>query len=798
MTHPPDPCEGDVYNWAASDPSFTDADYDIMYENYKVNLNIRGTGAIIAAPDAETPGGDYRYHWMRDAGLSVKAWMDINDNDYDAVKEVLEGYAKWTGIVQHKSDPNDIDVRIEPKFTIDDQEPYTGGWCRPQTDGPALRAMAMAKWGNILLDSGHDSDAKTTIWPLIKFDLEWVTENWESTGCDLWEEVRSDDFFFNRMAFIYCLNAAADFADRIGESLGSSYRSVADDIKAVVTKHWNGNYLYESENRPDDGATIHAITTFSLDLYTPDSEEAAATIRYLVKAFCNEYPINQEDNDAGDPGILIGRYPNDSYAGGNPWQLLTAILAECFYIGASITRKKMETRGNFMLSTTENAQWMALLKLEAGATASDLAAAQVSAGDAVMTRLHNHIKADGGKVDEQIDKHTGKQASAENLTWSYANILHALHIRKGLSPDPPGPSTSTSKPTGGPTDGPTNGPTDGPSPTSGPTDAPPQTCCSSVKFESTGVIGTNKPELLGSYKRIGTDATGRSVYKKDSTYLHYVNDVVYKFEAWVFSSSADDQMGDVVNEDKNKCVDATNPTWELLLDNSWEADESASVMCDGNTEACCTGLSITSSGGVASNYPDLLGTYKQDFDASGDHPSYTKGELTVYYLKDVMHHFEGWTISDSTSEIGPVTNVGDSDCAEKAGGDWEYLDTANGAWATDSSLAFECVEFAECCQTVIVSSTGAASDKFPDLMGSYQQSGYENGRPIYTGPSSTRLSYMNDVQHHWEGWVIGEGLGSLSHDDDADCPVELGSGWDVAEGNGWVKDDTVQIVCDFR
>merc|ERR1711892_939581 len=491
---PDDYCKPEMFNWEASDPGFSDSEYQTMYAKYEANLNIRGTGAIIAAPDAETPGGDYRYHWMRDAGLSAKAWMDINDNDYDAVRDALEGYAKWTGIVQHKSDPNDIDVRIEPKFTIDDQEPYTGGWCRPQTDGPALRAMSMAKWGQILLDSGHDSDAKTTIWPLIEFDLEWVVENWDSTGCDLWEEVRSDDFFFNRMAFIYCLNAAADFADEIGESLGASYRSVADDIKAVITKHWNGNYLYESENRPDDGATIHAITTFSLDLYTPDSEEAAATIRYLVKAFCNEYLINQEDNDAGDPGILIGRYPNDSYAGGNPWQLLTAIFAECFYVGGSITMKKMETRGNYQLSTTENAQWMALLKLEAGATASDLAAAQVSAGDAVMTRMHNHVKADGGKIDEQIDKYTGKQASAENLTWSYANILHALHLRKGLSPGP-GPTTTTKKPTGPtdkPTDGPTPNPTDGPGPTDGPTDAPPQTCCSSVMFESTGVIGTTK------------------------------------------------------------------------------------------------------------------------------------------------------------------------------------------------------------------------------------------------------------------------------------------------------------------
>jgi hypothetical protein len=32
-----------------------------------------------------TPGGSYYFHWMRDAGLSIKAWLDINDNDYDKV-----------------------------------------------------------------------------------------------------------------------------------------------------------------------------------------------------------------------------------------------------------------------------------------------------------------------------------------------------------------------------------------------------------------------------------------------------------------------------------------------------------------------------------------------------------------------------------------------------------------------------------------------------------------------------------------------------------------------------------------
>ena len=297
---------------------------------------------------------------------------------------------------------------------------------------------------------------------------------------------------------------------------------------------------------------------------------------------------------------------------------------------------------------------------------------------------------------------------------------------------------------------------------------------------------------------MGTDATGRSVYKKGDVYLHYVNDVAYKFEAWLFSSSADDLMGDVVNEDTNKCVDATASTWEILADDSWQADATAQVTCDGNTDTCCSGLSVTSTGGIAATYPDMLGTYQQDFAASGDHPAYTKDSNTIFFLNDVMHHFEGWTISDSTTEIGTITNVGESDCAEKAGNDWEYLDSANGAWVVDSSLALECVEFADCCETVILSSSGPAQDKFPDLMGSYQQSGFENGRPIYTGPSSTQMKYLNDVAHHWEGWVVGDGLGSLSHDEDASCPVELGVGWDVAEGNGWVKDETVNIVCDFR
>ena len=58
--------------------------------------------------------------------------------------------------------------------------------------------------------------------------------------------------------------------------------------------------------------------------------------------FCGIYPLNQQDIKDGIPGILYGRYQGDSYAGGNPWQLLTAVLAKLMYQGASTQMLKGE------------------------------------------------------------------------------------------------------------------------------------------------------------------------------------------------------------------------------------------------------------------------------------------------------------------------------------------------------------------------------------------------------------------------------------------------------------------------
>ena len=98
--------------------------------------------------------------------------------------------------------------------------------------------------------------------------------------------------------------------------------------------------MKESTNREKDSSVVHAFSSFGV--YPITDQKVAKTIQVYGLTFCGQYAINQQDNKAGLPGVLLGRYPGDSYAGGNPWQLLTAVLGKTFYQGASVL---MESNG---------------------------------------------------------------------------------------------------------------------------------------------------------------------------------------------------------------------------------------------------------------------------------------------------------------------------------------------------------------------------------------------------------------------------------------------------------------------
>jgi len=417
---------------------FSEAEVELIRGFFLANIDIGGSGAVVAAPDHNTgPGGDYYFHWERDGALSMNALMRTAGKLSD-VEGKLRHYVQWVDKVQNQPDPHGIDIRTEPKYTIPDGKPFPGPWCRPQNDGPGLRGKALAEYGLALLARGQPGDAelvRDSLWTgsseakhggLVKYDLDWQADNWQSNGCDLWEEVQSNDFFWNRYTMRASLVTGARLAEKMGDAAtAAKYRSVAQAIEDTLRGHFDGTFVFESQGRRKDAAVIAAFNVGDLGdgLFAPLSKEVLGTVITLNDLFCSTFNINRKDAAAGIPGILYGRYEGDSYDGGNPWVLLSAALAQLIYRQASAAAN----------TTSVDAGTYKLLQraydIDAGLSGSRLGDALMGSGDGVMLRVKNHVQATGLHMAEQIGRDDGQMTSAKDLTWNYAEVLKAMHAR---------------------------------------------------------------------------------------------------------------------------------------------------------------------------------------------------------------------------------------------------------------------------------------------------------------------------------------------------------------------------------
>lgn len=265
----------------------------------------------------------------------------------------------------------------------------------------------------------------------IKYDLDYIINNYATSTCDLWEEIRDTDFFWNRITMKKALIVGAAFAEQMGDSSSASkYTNVMKSINSTLySSHYNGGYVQECGTRPQDSAVIVGFNDGYDDsdkLFAPTSLEVAKTVSSYNTLFCTSYPINSNDTSTSQlPGVLYGRYKGDTYAGGNPWVLSTAALASLFYRGASYILS------NGVPSAEALAAWKTAFNTASDlpSSAKDLANVFAAQGDGVLLRLRTHVTARGFHLDEQIDKNTGAQMSAENLTWSYAEVLNAMYYR---------------------------------------------------------------------------------------------------------------------------------------------------------------------------------------------------------------------------------------------------------------------------------------------------------------------------------------------------------------------------------
>ncbi|QRN04089.1 glucoamylase [Legionella sp. MW5194] len=404
---------------------FSADDIKTLKKNFLANIT--SEGSIMASPSKANP--DYYYDWTRDSAIAmdlIEHFYESNLNAKDKTR--LLNYVNWVERVQHQTETlPGFDILGEPKFYMDSR-PYQGPWGRPQNDGPALRALTLIRFAQVLLNHNESAYVKTHLYNqsldtadmgAIKIDLEYTAHHWQDMNYDLWEEVYGHHFF-TAMCQRKALIEGAKLARALHDNEAAVYyEAQARFIELRLGEHLDSkNILIQATLPPHPGPqkTLELDSAVMLGVllanthdgvYAPDNLYVKNTAAALKRQYRALFPINDTHYQA----VLFGRYPGDTYDGyrndgeGNPWYILTATMAEYYY-----------TLGDMLPLTQAN---------------GPLIKQYFEEGNAYLILVKDY--ASDLNLSEQINLYTGNPQGANSLTWSYVATLRAIILQQKLA-----------------------------------------------------------------------------------------------------------------------------------------------------------------------------------------------------------------------------------------------------------------------------------------------------------------------------------------------------------------------------
>jgi glucoamylase len=358
-------------------------------------------GSVVASPVPASydPDPDYFFHWFRDSAVVMDALALVRDAvpgsrrlfddfvEFSLALQRLDGRQMppdWraaaapdfvrflrSDIARAHGDAISADTRVNPDGTLDISD-----WPRPQHDGPALRALALLRWGPA-------GDAVT----LLKQDLAFVLAHAREPCFDIWEE-EIGLHYYTLSVCEAALLAGADWFASSERQLSADCQREAGNLKLLRQDFWQqGEGFLRSrilaEGRSAKELDISVILAANHARQACD-QRLVATLDRLVDLFRNSYAINRERH----LGPAMGRYAGDVYYSGGAYYFSTLGAAEFCY------RMNDRVRGDAFLETVRR------------------------------------FTPEDGSMSEQFDQATGAQTSARDLAWSYAAFLSCIHARK--------------------------------------------------------------------------------------------------------------------------------------------------------------------------------------------------------------------------------------------------------------------------------------------------------------------------------------------------------------------------------
>lgn len=413
-------------------------------------------GAVIASPSnhGKQFSQDYLFHWTRDAGITMHEILDLyiagSASDKNKLRPYLINYVAFENKAQQQISRAHENTLGQPKFNLDGTI-WEGQWGRPQNDGPAIRAITLIDLAKQFQREGNNIYLPA-LTQMINTDLQYIAAHWRDKSFDLWEEVNDRDHFFTKAVQRKALIMGAAFLEQSNET--KHYLQIAKAIEKSMLQHWNQSVGYYSETIHQQyfkGGGLNSSILLGVlygnlnqanDIFALNNDKVMSSVYFIRAAFASLYKVNLEHQKNA---FLLGRYPNDIYDGnafiyGNPWLLITNALAEYYYRLAILYRTEQRivvTQNNLLFFNQLQSHLVSKNGIIYSTDAKKFNAvidALIREGDNILTKVQSYATCYStnscAHFAEQLDRASGKQVSAKDLTWGYATFLSALATQR--------------------------------------------------------------------------------------------------------------------------------------------------------------------------------------------------------------------------------------------------------------------------------------------------------------------------------------------------------------------------------
>lgn len=280
-------------------------------------LTYAPTGAPIAAATMGLPeqiGGernwDYRYTWVRDASLSVRALIDLGfETEAYAFRRWLRGRVEAGGTAT--GDPLQIMYRVDgdPRLTeeiLDHLEGYQGS--RPVRVGNAAAdQLQLDIYGEAAdaLAVGGDIGALRG-WHALRDVLDWLTDHWDQPDEGIWETRGGrQDFTYSRLmtwvAFDRGIRASTAFArpGRLG-----TWTDTRDTVfQQIIERGWHDKRHAFVQHYDTDVLDASLLLMPRVGFISPHDPDWLATLDAMEDELVSDSLVYRYDPQASPDGL---------------------------------------------------------------------------------------------------------------------------------------------------------------------------------------------------------------------------------------------------------------------------------------------------------------------------------------------------------------------------------------------------------------------------------------------------------------------------------------------------------------